>query len=294
MSDSKEGARGAWAWWPLRLVVFFVALIAIDIGCQFGRAMLLKHAPQIPRDTVLMGENLAIAVTMIIGYRLLVRWTERRNATELGFAQLIPGTLGGALLGFMMFCAVYAVLWSVGVASIGGFAGTSGLVAAIAMPIGAAVGEEILFRGAVYRLIEEGFGTVIALLFSAALFGLIHLGNPGATPESSIAIAIEAGLMLAAAYALTRSLWLPIGLHFGWNFTEGGVFGAAVSGGTEKGLIHAPLSGPSYLTGGQFGPEASIAAVGIGFVVTAVMLVLAAQRGQWKPMRVRLRSPGEA
>jgi membrane protease YdiL (CAAX protease family) len=294
MSDTKQGAQGAWAWWPLRFVVFFAVLIAIDVGCQFGRAMLLRHAPQIPRDMVFVGENLAIAVTMIIGYRLLVRWTERRKVTELGFAQLIPGTLGGALLGFILFCAVYAVLWSVGVASIGGFAGTNGLVMAIAMPLGAAVGEEILVRGAVYRLVEEGFGTVIALLFSASLFGLLHLGNTGATPESSIAIAIEAGLMLAAAYVLTRSLWLPIGLHFGWNFTEGGVFGAAVSGGTVHGLIHAPLSGPSYLTGGQFGPEASVAAVGIGFAVTTVMLVLAAQRGQWKPMRFRLRSPGEA
>ena len=294
MSDSGNGARGAWAWWPLRLIIFFVVLLALYIACQFGRAYILKYAPQLPRVAVLWGENLAIVVIMIVAYRLLVRWTEQRKATELGFAQAIPGAVGGALLGFILFCAVYAVLWAAGVATFKGFAGTTGLIAAMATPVGAAVGEEILMRGGVYRLIEEGFGSAVAIIASGALFGLLHLGNPGATIESSLAIATEAGVLLAAAYVLTRSLWLPIGLHFGWNFTEGGIFGAAVSGGTVKGVINAPLAGPAYLTGGQFGPEASIAAVGVSLVVAIVMLVLAAQRGEWKPMRFRLRSAGEA
>ena len=62
---------------------------------------------------------------------------------------------------------------------------------------------------------------------SFTFFGLIHAANKGATLESTLAIALEAGILLAASYILTRSLWLPIGLHFGWNFTEGGIFGAA-------------------------------------------------------------------
>jgi hypothetical protein len=64
----------------------------------------------------------------------------------------------------------------------------------------------------------------------------------------------------ASAYALTRSLWISIALHFAWNFTEGGIFGAAVSGGEINSLLVVPLRGPKYLTGGAFGPEASVAA----------------------------------
>lgn len=120
------------------------------------------------------------------------------------------------------------------------FGGLSGLGRALAIAIASAVGEEIVFRGVVFRLLEARLGTTIALVLSAAAFGLLHAGNPGATWGSTLAIACESGVLLGLAYAASRALWLPIGLHFGWNFTEGGVFGAAVSGGQNTGLIVAP------------------------------------------------------
>ncbi|MGH7969800.1 MAG: lysostaphin resistance A-like protein, partial [Limisphaerales bacterium] len=157
-----------------------------------------------------------------------------------------------------------------------------------------AVGEEVVMRGVAYRLFEEGFGTTIAVLLSGALFGLLHVANPGATVESTIAIALEAGVLLAAAYVLTRSLWFPIGLHFGWNFTEGGIFGTSVSGGkSATGLIATHVSGPNYLTGGLFGPEASLPAVLVCLMAALVMLVLADRRGEWKAIRVRFWVAGE-
>ncbi|HUO91626.1 MAG TPA: type II CAAX endopeptidase family protein [Rhizomicrobium sp.] len=297
MSDTTEasGPRGLWGFWLSRFVVFFVVLAAVYIGCQVGRGALLRYEPGIPRNAVLLGEGFAIALLATSAYRLLVRWTEHRSATELGFRGAIPLALGGAAIGLVLFLAVYAGLFALGVASFAGWGTTENLLAMFAGAFGAAFGEEILMRGGVFRLLEEGFGTIIAVVLSGALFGFLHSGNPGATLESSVAIALEAGVLLAAAYAVTRSLWLPIGLHFGWNFTEGGIFGEAVSGGASKGgLIHAPLLGPDALTGGQFGPEASIVAVSISFVASLVMLVLAAQRGHWKPVRFRLRGAGEA
>jgi hypothetical protein len=164
----------------------------------------------------------------------------------------------------------------------------STLIPQIAAAAMAAVGEEIIMRGVAYRLFEEGFGTTIAVLLSGALFGVLHAANPGSTIESTAAIALEAGILLAAAYVLTRSLWFPIGLHFGWNFTEGGIFGTSVSGGkSATGLIATHVSGPNYLTGGLFGPEASLPAVLVCLTAAAVMLVLAARRGEWKRFRVR-------
>ena len=89
-----------------------------------------------------------------------------------------------------------------------------------------------------FRIIEERTGTWIALALTGVVFGAIHLANPDATLWGTTAIAIEAGFMLAACYAATRNLWVPIGLHFGWNFAAGGIFSVVVSGnGEPKGLL---------------------------------------------------------
>jgi hypothetical protein len=107
-------------------------------------------------------------------------------------------------------------------------------------------------------------------------FGFGHRSNPGATWVSSVAIAIEAGGLLAAAYVATRSLWLPIGLHWAWNLFEGPVWGSPVSGIGLPVLANARFPGPRMLTGGDFGPEAGLpamvlgAALGLWFLVNAV------------------------
>jgi len=118
-----------------------------------------------------------------------------------------------------------------------------------------------LVRGILFRIMEEALGTWLALILSALLFGLMHIANPNATLWGALAIAIEAGIMLAAAFVFTRRLWLAIGIHFAWNFVQGGIFGVAVSGNGVQGLLQSTLSGPPLLSGGAFGAEASIFAV---------------------------------
>jgi uncharacterized protein len=283
-------ARGLWRWWPLRFVVDFVVLVSAYVGCQFIVFFVHKHPHGLPENIVVFAAALLGALGLCLFYRALVWWTERRLANEIRISRSPGGFLGGAVIGIGLFCALYAVLWASGVAVYRGLGTTDGVALAFSLALLSGVCEEIIFRGVVFRLFEEGFGTTVAVLFSGALFGLIHAGNHGATLASSAAIALEAGILLAAAYAWTRSLWLPIGLHFGWNFTEGGIFGAAVSGTTNKGLFHFPLSGPVYLTGGEFGPEASVASVGVCLLAALIMLALAVRRGNWQPMRFRFRS----
>ena len=186
------------------------------------------------------------------------------------------------------------ILWVLGAASVGGFGGFGGVGPPFATAIAAAVGEEIVFRGVVYRRLEDRLGTTIALVVSAAAFGLVHAGNPGANWASTLAIALESGVLLGLAYAATRSLWLPIGLHFGWNFTEGGIFGAAVSGGQNSGLIHAHLVGPPLLTGGAFGPEASLAALVVSLSASIALAWYVVHTGRWCPPRWRSRRTGAA
>jgi hypothetical protein len=289
-SESSAGPGGIWQIWPLRLLVFFVVLAGVDIGCMLVPAWLThsigKHA-----DPKILLISCAVGIMLLpVVYRLLVRWTEQRSASELQFANAVPLLIAGGAIGIALFCAVYAALFLYGAASIKGFGTTDKLAIELAMSAFAAVGEELVFRGAIYRLLEKGFGTLIAIVLSGALFGLLHVFNPGATLVSTLAIAFEAGILLAAAYTVTRSLWLPIGLHFGWNFTEGGIFGAAVSGGHSHGLINTTFSGPALITGGAFGPEASVVAVTICTLAALGMLVIAARRGEWKPLSLRWRA----
>jgi membrane protease YdiL (CAAX protease family) len=274
---------------PVRLLVFFVTLAAVDILCQMA-LRLLRGVSSAPWGGVLAVVcAVGAGAVMIAAYRLLVRSIEQRTAQELGRRHAARLALSGVVGGAALFTAVEMVLAWKGVAHFGPYAGTAYLGHAIAVSLVAAVGEEIVFRGVVFRIVEEGFGTLVALVFSAGLFGVLHGFNHGASTVSTVAIALEAGILLAAAYTATRSLWLPIGLHFGWNFTEGGVFGAAVSGNAAHGLVSSTLSGDALWTGGAFGPEASVAAVGVCLAASLVLLAITIGRRYWQPLRFEMR-----
>jgi hypothetical protein len=146
--------------------------------------------------------------------------------------------------------------------------------------INAAFFEELLFRGVLFRWTEEFAGSWAALLVSSALFGLLHLWNANATWFSSFAIAMEAGILLGGAYMLTRSLWAPIGLHFGWNVTQGLVWDVPVSGYDVDGMVTAQLGGNPILSGAPFGLEASLIALIVATTFGLWLVKLAMDRGQ--------------
>ncbi|MBQ0988628.1 CPBP family intramembrane glutamic endopeptidase [Micromonospora sp. H61] len=228
--------------------------------------------------TLVMGA--LTAVLGVVVYRWVVRRTERREPTELGLDGR-GGKLGrGTLIGFAMFAAVIATIAFLDGYRVEGWGSPTGALGLLGFMAAAAVTEELLFRGVLFRIVEERTGTWIALALTGVVFGAIHLANPDATLWGATAIAIEAGFMLAACYAATRNLWVPIGLHFGWNFAAGGIFSVVVSGnGESKGLLEASTSGPVALSGGDFGPEGSLYAVLAGVVLTVVFLWLAKRRG---------------
>ena len=136
--------------------------------------------------------------------------------------------------------------------------------------------EEVIFRGILFRLITDKWNIAGGLTTSSSLFGLAHLGNPGATLWAALAIALASGWLFGMAYAYHRTIWVPIGMHWAWNYLEGGVFGCAVSG-TPLGylpLITPRIGGADILSGGAFGPEASIICVALGIAISIVYTVL--------------------
>jgi hypothetical protein len=271
-----------------------IRLVGLGFPLVLGLGLVLAFHFEVGRKQLSpaldFAATLALTLALPVVYALLVRLFEGRRPGELALRPGASRLALGAAIGFGLFSAVYAVFAAMGVATWHGFNGFGAVAPALLLAVVAGVGEELIFRAVFFRLLEETFGSTIALVLSAAVFGLMHAGNPGATALSSVAVALEAGLMLAAAYAWSRNLWLPIGIHLAWNFTQGGVFGAAVSGGKSEGVFNIALSGSAspLITGGAFGPEASLVAVAICLCAGAVFLVAAIRAGRWRKASFRM------
>ena len=273
-------------------LVAMVISVALFIFASFGAMQLAKLLPPMaPGATAAAKAAIAIGLALAAYKLVMVRLGERPR-DDLKLSAAPRGLAVGWVIGFLAFCAVVGIAALFNVYDIVGPGDTRELVNYIAgMTVAAAFMEELLFRGILFRWIEEFAGSWAALVVTSALFGLAHLFNPNATWASSLAIAVEAGVMLGGAYMLARNLWLPIGLHAAWNFTQGFVFDVPVSGMDMHGLVEARLSGPVLLSGGPFGLEASIIGVVLCIPVGAALVVLAVRRGAIvEPWWVRRRS----
>jgi len=257
---------------PLTLMVLgFLLFMAAYFGAAVlgGKAMPWHHT---------VGQPIAALIAAVAGiglFKLFRRYVEGEADSEFPLA-LAGRELGAGLLGgFALFSAMTAVVWALGGISFEGLRGQGALWSMLTMAIVSGTFEEILFRGVLFRQVEAMLGSWAALALTSAFFGVVHIDNPGATWFSSFAIAMEAGILLGAAYMLTRRLWLPIAIHAAWNFTQGWVFSVPVSGGeAPQGLLITTRAGPEWLTGGAFGLEASVVAM---VVATAAGLLMAWQ-----------------
>lgn len=221
-----------------------------------------------------------VAAVFLIAYIGFGRLVEHRHVTDLSLKGALVELLAGLAIGVLLFSSVVGVIALLGGYQVVGTQPASVLYPIIGISIVSGVTEEIMLRGLFFRIIENWLGSWIALILSAALFGALHLGNPNATLLIVGALAIDAGVMLAAIYMVTRRLWAAMGLHAAWNFTQGGVFGIAVSGFDVRGLLVPRITGPELLTGGEFGAEASLPAMLICTAFGIALLVVAARRGQ--------------
>jgi uncharacterized protein len=261
----------------VRLVVGVVWVLLVVVLVQAGLALLLPFT--VPAVYLLGGA--VVAAAALVGYVAFARVVERRAVTELAVGRA-PAELGwGLLIGALLFSATIGLIALLGYYRIVSFNNWAAAVPALADALVAGAFEEILFRGLLFRITQESLGTWLALLISALVFGLLHLANPNATLIAGLAIALEAGVMLAAAYLLTGRLWLSMGIHFAWNFTQGGLFGAAVSGQTSTDIFSSVLQGPALLTGGDFGAEASVVAMVVCGLFGAYLVWRAWQAGKF-------------
>jgi len=256
------------------LIAFLFVVGSYAIAFGVGHALGPHKGPWL-----MLFASVCVAVIFVASYALFCRFVEQRPVVEFALPGAATELGAGIATGLLLFSAVVAVIAAFGGYSVVGTRGAAVLVPALAISIASGFSEEIIFRGWFFRLVEQWLGTWIALILSAALFGALHLGNENASLLAGAAIALEAGIMLAAIYLITRRLWAAIGVHAAWNFAQGGIYGIPVSGGAMDGVLVPRISGPDLLTGGAFGAEASLPAIVVATGFGIVMLVVAYRRG---------------
>lgn len=237
-------------------------------------------------DTPLLGVPIQIALGMaaIALYLAYGKFIERRDVTELSTPGLGREWVIGALIGAGLYTACAVILMALGIYKVEGLNPLAFLIPNLALAIKSGVFEELLFRGVLFRSVEAIFGSWVGILVSSLVFGLLHLLNPDATLGGAIYICIEAGLLLAAAYLVTRRLWICMGFHMAWNYFQSAVFSGVVSGAvSDPGLLKARIEGPELLTGGSFGMEHSVVALVLCTTTGVILLMIAIRRGHIMP-----------
>jgi membrane protease YdiL (CAAX protease family) len=263
-----------------RLLSFALVQLLIEaaiLSLLISAVPLIFSSLPIPRLSYNGSSITATTLTACFAFAVLILggiYLEHRSLNEIGLGgsrawlNLLSGFFYAAIL-FSIIIGVMALNGWYRIASIASASDLPGiLLPSLWLFFCAAALEELLFRGIIFRLLEHSFGSWIALVLSALVFGLSHLQSPHATLAGALAIAMSAGILAGLAYILTHNLWLIIGLHWGWNLFEATVFGIPTSGRSFAGIFHPFLTGPVLWTGGTFGPEA-------GLLVTIACLLIA-------------------
>lgn len=250
-------------WW---VAIFFLVLAAIT----FPVILLSQHYH---REITIMHQALIVIVATWISQLLRKRpLTEITGTLNFAWAKdLLRGILLGALLMFVPALILYLggwVIWEKQPINV------IILLDATAVFVSVAVAEEFLFRGFIFQRLIDGLGKWAAQLIIAAYFLLIHINNPGMDGTIKLLASVNiftASLFFGFAFIKTKSLAMPLGIHFMANWVQGTLLGFGVSGNDEAGILKPQFAqAPAWLTGSTFGLEASL------FGLISLILITAA------------------
>lgn len=276
---------------PLTKIILGIIVVVGLYGLSQYLISAVLESINLSKEMVNLIAGIISSIIAIIAYTVLYRYYEKREVTELSTTKLGANIFLGLFIGILLQSLTILFIYFKGgyeIVSINKFVY---VIPALTMAFTSAIFEEILLRGIIFRIIEEKLGSYIALIISALIFGGLHLANPNGSLIVSLGLAIQAGILLGASYMYSRSLWLPIALHFAWNFMQSGIYGATVSGNkTDKSLITPEISGENWFTGGEFGPEGSIQATIFCLIAAIVLLYLCHRKNRiispyWKEKR---------
>ncbi|HEX5808821.1 MAG TPA: type II CAAX endopeptidase family protein [Anaerolineales bacterium] len=271
LTNEKSRLRAGWR----ILIAGFLTALFFNVVDWARRALSLAGPTSL---LISLGIDLFVVTSAIYLTRRLI---DRRTFTSLGFALNRRAGLD-ILLGILITCvligAIYLIELSAGWLRSTSFAWQTEAPSMVmyqtlryfVIYILVAWNEELVYRGYILQSLASGFNLRWGILISSLYFGMEHLSNPNSTWMAAAGIFVLA-LLFAYAYVRTGQLWLPIGMHLGWNFFQSTVFGFPVSGHDRPSLFHITVSGPEVWTGGAFGPEAGLVILPI-CVLGAIMI----------------------
>jgi len=245
---------------PIAIVLVLAVLVGVideNSILQLGYSL-----PFLLLNTVI---SLAVILPLTWAFR---RFLDGQSLRSLGLEigrGWVKQIIAGLLLGTVLMGLIFLVEWALGWLTVEGFSWQvqsltsvlGGLVAYMLINVAVALYEELAFRGYVLQNLRADWSLLAAVVASSCFFGGYHLLNPNVTWLALLNISL-AGVVLAACYLVTRSLWLPMAFHFSWNFVQGPILSFPLSGLTTTGLLITRSGGNTWLTGGAFGPEGGL------------------------------------
>jgi membrane protease YdiL (CAAX protease family) len=271
-------APGPW-FWP-RAIIWTVALFGFAVLAFFASVM-LRGWLHLPAWTSYPVAILVPAAALGL-YALAVKLGEQRAVSELALTRAPLDLILGGVIGFGFMSLSLIILWVLRLNAVAGGRWRDGFFYLIYNSYISGVLEELGFRAILLRLLARMFGPIPGLFISAALFALAHASH--APPVAVALLIINGGLLLGVLYMVSGSLWLPIGAHIAYDFTEWSLFGVGDHDGilTVTPSLHYPI----WLTGGSFGPDGSVlsALVSAAFIAGAIWIGrVRAKRGASSP-----------
>jgi hypothetical protein len=290
MSADEPRLRAGWRLLIQTMILVLVggclSILLVGILVALDPTLLTATANLAPEYMLLA--VIAEAFTFTVSIFLARRFLDKRSIESLGLkldGRTILDLLVGIGITFLQMGSIYLLMSGLGWLTFQGFAwqfDPLGLVLRntflfFLIFLGVAWSEELLSRGYHLQTLASGLNLFWGAIISSAVFGALHLGNPNATWVSAAGIFL-AGLFFAYGYLRTRQLWLPIGMHLGWNFFEGVGFGFPVSGLDIYPLTRIQVTGPEVWTGGPFGPEAGLIVIPALLLGSALIYLYTLQR----------------
>jgi uncharacterized protein len=260
----------------LRVGLFLFLFVLIAGLTQYAVVYLIAYFENFPPNTILQSPNsfyscyqqlatclITLALTSVFWYKIKKQKLSSLGLTWQGSSFAKGTLLGASLLSIGFICLQWGGWVIIDNIQLNGLS----LFVSFLMYISVAITEELVCRGVILSLLQDSLSRWVALLITSLLFGVLHLFNPNVTWISLFNISIS-GVLMGISYLYNRNLMFPIGLHFGWNYFQGSIFGFEVSGNAQQGLIQQHIVGNILLNGGEFGFEGSIFALPLMLITT--------------------------
>ncbi len=272
MTKARKPVKG----WIRVLLIVIPFILFVGIAQVIGMMILGLKLSSRPADMTTL-QTTVLELFMLLGTFAVVavfrRWIDRESFRSLGFGMknFRKEAESGFWLGVFMISAGFLLLLILREINWDGINPDVGSIfLSLVLFLAVAFTEELFFRGYILNNLMLSMNRWIALLVSSLVFVFVHVPNAHFTPVGFVSILL-AGLLLGLPYIYTRSLWLPISLHFSWNFFQGTIFGFSVSGNKEYALVTQSRPVDSMLNGGEFGFEGSLlAAIFLALAIVAL------------------------